>query len=69
MSPPQQEGWTEGGASFSEESPSDISEVSAVSEDDDANLAVEHGGDREGLPVTGLQEHTNTDVAEQGTKT
>lgn len=53
-------GWTGGGGSFSEESPSDISEVSSVSEDDNVDLAVEHGGDGEGLPVTGLQEQTQT---------
>lgn len=44
--------------SFSEESPSDISEVASVLEDDNVDLAVEHGRDREGLSFTGLQEHT-----------
>lgn len=57
------------GGSFSEESPSDVSEVSSVSEDDNVNLAVEHGGDGEGLPVTGLQEQTDVRIAARGTKT
>lgn len=58
-----------GGGAFSEESPSDVSEVSSVSEDDNVNLAVEHGGDGEGLPVTGLQEQTDVRIAARGTKT
>lgn len=48
----------EGGGSFSEESPSDISEVASVAEDDNVDLAVQHGRDGERLSFTGLQEHT-----------
>lgn len=55
---PQLLGEEPGGGSFSEESPSNISEVASVSEDDDVDLAVEHGRDGEGLSLTGLQEHT-----------
>lgn len=46
------------GGSFSEESPSDISEVASVLEDDNIDLAVEHGRDGEGLSFAGLQEKT-----------
>lgn len=60
--------WGEG--SFSEESPSDISEVASVSEDDNVDLAVEHGRDGEGLSFTGLQGHTTgvTIASERVTK-
>lgn len=58
LSPPQLVGEDHVGGSFSEESPSDISEVASVLEDDNVDLAVEHGRDREGLSFTGLQEHT-----------
>lgn len=41
---------------ISEESPSDISEVASVLEDDHVDLVVEHGRDGEGLSFTGLRE-------------
>lgn len=50
------------GGGASKKSPSDISEVTSVSEDDNVDLAVEHGRDGEGLPFTGLQEHTHVTI-------
>lgn len=54
FSPPILKTNGEGGL-FSEESPSGVSEVTSVTEDDDVELAVEHGRDGERLPLAGLE--------------